>query len=101
MWQSFPRQGNLPTTCEGRDIHVYRLNVDRLREIAARHGDKTPYAIAKRTGVSISSAYRYVDGAAQPDLNSALRLAHAYDQDIRAFMDEVDDEAEEPAGVAA
>lgn len=80
---------------------MYRLNVDRLRAIAAQHGDKTPYAIAKRTGVSISSAYRYVDGSAQPDLNSALRLAQAYDLDIRTVMDLVEDEDEEPAGVAA
>ncbi|GAA3957239.1 hypothetical protein GCM10022384_07860 [Streptomyces marokkonensis] len=80
---------------------MYRLNVTRLRAIAAQHGDKTPYAIAKRTGVSISSAYRYVDGSAQPDLNSALRLAQAYDLDIRTVMDLIDDEEDEPAGVAA
>lgn len=80
---------------------MYRLNVTRLREIAAQYGDKTPYAIAKRTGVSISSAYRYVDGSAQPDLNSALRLAQAYDLDIRTVMDLVEDEEDEPAGVAA
>lgn len=80
---------------------MYRLNVARLRAIAAQHGDKTPYAIAKRTGVSISSAYRYVDGSAQPDLNSALRLAQAYDLDIRTLMDPVEDEEDEPAGVAA
>ncbi|MFD5002162.1 helix-turn-helix domain-containing protein [Streptomyces mutabilis] len=80
---------------------MYRLNVTRLRQIAAEHGDKTPYAIAKRTGVSISSAYRYVDGSAQPDLNSALRLAQAYDLDIRTVMDLVEDEEDEPAGVAA
>ncbi|WCN06005.1 helix-turn-helix domain-containing protein [Streptomyces sp. M92] len=80
---------------------MYRLNVTRLRQIAAEHGDRTPYAIAKRTGVSISSAYRYVDGSAQPDLNSALRLAQAYDLDIRTVMDLVEDEEDEPAGVAA
>jgi transcriptional regulator with XRE-family HTH domain len=76
---------------------VYRLNVARLRAIAKEHGDKTPYAIAKRSGVSISSAYRYVDGSAQPDLNSALRLAQAYDLDIRTVMDLV----EEPSEAAA
>ncbi len=80
---------------------MYRLNVARLRRIAAEHGDRTPYAIAKRTGVSISSAYRYVDGSAQPDLNSALRLAQAYDLDIRTVMDLVEDEEDEPTGVAA
>nr|WP_240449233.1 helix-turn-helix transcriptional regulator [Streptomyces harenosi] len=72
-----------------------------MREIAARHGDQTPYAIAKRTGVSISSAYRYVDGSAQPDLNSALRLAQAYDLDIRTLMDPVENEDDAPAGAAA
>jgi transcriptional regulator with XRE-family HTH domain len=80
---------------------VFRLNVTRLRDIAAKHGDKTPYAIAKRTGVSISSAYRYIDGSAQPDLNSALRLAQAYDLDIRTVMDLVEDEDDEPAEAVA
>ncbi|MEU2062863.1 helix-turn-helix transcriptional regulator [Streptomyces sp. NPDC013455] len=77
---------------------MYRLNVSRLQDIAATHGDKTTYAIAKRTGVSISSAYRYVDGSAQPDLISALRIAEAYDLDIRTLMDRVEDER---AGAAA
>lgn len=79
---------------------MYRLNVARLRAVAEQHGDKTAWAIAKRSGVSVSSAYRYVDGSAQPDLNSALRLAEAYDLDIRAVMDRVDTE-DKPAGVAA
>ncbi|AQS70893.1 helix-turn-helix transcriptional regulator [Streptomyces pactum] len=80
---------------------MYRLNVARILEAAQKRGDRTAYAIAKRAGVSISSAYRYVDGSAQPDLNSALRLAEAYDLDIRTFMQRVEDEDEEPAGVAA
>lgn len=87
---------------------MYRLNVARLRDIAERHGDKTAWAIAKRSGVSVSSAYRYVDGSAQPDLNSALRLAEAYDLDIREVMDAVDDmtvlvedEEDESAGAVA
>lgn len=79
---------------------MYRLNIARLRAIAKEHGDETPYAIAKRSGVSISSAYRYVDGSAQPDLNSALRLAQAYDLDIRTVMDLVKDD-DQPSEVAA
>jgi transcriptional regulator with XRE-family HTH domain len=100
---SFPQQGNLPTTCEGRDIHVYRLNVARLREVAQQHGDRSAYAIAKRTGVNVSSAYRIHSGEAQPDLINALRIADAYDVDIRTLMDRVEDEADEeaPAGAAA
>ncbi|MGY5048232.1 helix-turn-helix domain-containing protein [Streptomyces sp. 900105755] len=80
-----------------------RLNVTRLREIAQRHGDKTPYAFAKRTGISTSSAYRIHSGETQPDLINALRIADAYDLDIRTLMDREDDDAtdEEPAGVAA
>ncbi|MGW5123210.1 helix-turn-helix domain-containing protein [Streptomyces sp. NPDC004069] len=84
---------------------MFRLNIQKLLDVALEHGDKTPYAIAKRAGVSTSSAYRYVDGSAQPDLNSALRLAQAYDLDIRTVMDEVmdevEDEANQPAGAAA
>lgn len=79
---------------------MYRLNVTRLREITKRHGDKTAYAVAKRSGISVSSAYRILGEQAQPDLNSALLIAQAYDLDIRTVMDLVEDE-EEPAGVAA
>ncbi len=98
MWLSFPRKGNHPATCEGRNTRVYRLNVDRLRAIAARHGDNTAYAVAKRTGINVSSAYRILGEQTQPDLNSALLLAQAYDLDIRTLMDPVEDE---PAGAAA
>ncbi len=80
---------------------MYRLNIKRLREIAAEHGDRSAYAIAKRTGVNVSSAYRIHSGETQPDLINALRIANAYDLDIRTLMDLVDDEEEEPAGAAA
>ncbi|NUS79130.1 MAG: helix-turn-helix domain-containing protein [Streptomyces sp.] len=79
---------------------MYRLNVARLRTIAARHGDKTAYAVAKRTGINVSSAYRILGEQTQPDLNSALMLAQAYDLDIRTLMDAVNDE-DEPAGAVA
>ncbi|MCG0066254.1 helix-turn-helix transcriptional regulator [Streptomyces tricolor] len=80
---------------------MFRLNVDRLRDIASTHGDENPHAIARRTGVSISSAYRIVSGEAQPDLISALRIAEAYDLDIRTLMDRVKDEDDEPVEAAA
>jgi transcriptional regulator with XRE-family HTH domain len=101
VWLSFPRQGNYPATCGGSDIHVYRLNIARLRRIAETYGDKNPHAIAKRTGVNISSAYRIVSGETQPDLISALRIAAAYDLDIRTLMDRVETEEDAPAGAAA
>lgn len=83
---------------------MYRLNVTRLREVASKRGDSSAYAIARRTGVNISSAYRICSGETQPDLINALRIADAYGVvDIRVLMDRVEDEAEEdePAGAAA
>jgi len=76
---------------------VYRLNVPRLRAITAQHGDKTPYAVAKTTGVSVSSVYRIFGEESQLDLISALRIAEAYDLDIRTLMDRVPDEEEQTA----
>lgn len=80
---------------------MYRLNLKRFREIAAEHGDRSAYAIAKRTGVNVSSAYRIHSGETQPDLINALRIANAYDLDIRTLMDRIDNEEDEPAGAAA
>ncbi|MFB7461216.1 helix-turn-helix domain-containing protein [Streptomyces sp. NPDC056188] len=80
---------------------MYRLNIQKLLDAARQHGDKSRYAIAKRTGLNTSSTYRILAGQTQPDLNSALRLAEAYDLDIRTVMDRVDDEADQPAGAVA
>lgn len=79
----------------------YRLNIKRLREIAGRHGDHNAYAIAKRTGVNVSSAYRIHSGETQPDLINALRLSVIYDFDLREVMDEVDDASETQTEAAA
>jgi transcriptional regulator with XRE-family HTH domain len=98
----FPSTGKLPRYLRREGTPVYRLNVARLREIAAEHGDHTKYAIARRTGVNVSSAYRILDGQTQPDLISALRLAEAYDFDIRTVMDRVEKQTavSTPAAVA-
>ncbi|MFF7880933.1 helix-turn-helix domain-containing protein [Streptomyces sp. NPDC020794] len=99
----FPSTGKLPHHLRREGTRMYRLNVARLREVAKQHGDRSAYAIAKRTGVNVSSAYRIHSGETQPDLINALRIADAYDVDIRTLMDRVEDEADEdePAGVAA
>lgn len=70
---------------------MYQLNVNKLRAKARAHGDKSGYAIQKRTGINDSTVYRILRGAAQPDLITALRLADAYDFDIRDVMDEAAD----------
>lgn len=65
---------------------MYRLSIPKLLEATEVLGDSTGYAISRRAGISESSMYRFLNGEAQPDLNSALRLAEAYDLDLRALM---------------
>lgn len=77
---------------------MYRLRIQRLREIAAQHGDTSPAAIARTTGIAESSVYRILSGASQPDLISALRLATAYDTTVEKLMEPV---AVEPEAVPA
>lgn len=72
---------------------MFRLDVVKLLEAAAARGDKTGYAIHRRTGISESSAYRILNGETQPDLNSAMRIAEAYNIDLRAVIKRVPVEA--------
>ncbi|MFI1562134.1 helix-turn-helix domain-containing protein [Streptomyces sp. NPDC020490] len=68
---------------------MFRLNITKLRYIAKNNGDSSGYAISRRTGIPESSVYRYLNGTAQPDLNSAMRLAEAYDIDLRTVIKRV------------
>lgn len=68
---------------------MFRLNVAKLLRATTRVGDTTGYKIGRRTGISESSIYRILNGDAQPDLNTAMRLAEAYDLDIRAVMERI------------
>lgn len=77
---------------EGGD-YVYRLDIRKLLEITEARGDSTGYKIYRRTGLPESSVYRYLSGEAQPDLNSAMRLAETYDFDLRAVIKRVPVEA--------
>jgi DNA-binding phage protein len=79
-------------THEGSE-YVFRLDVPKLLEITRARGDETGWAIHRRTGISESSVYRYLSGAAQPDLNSAMRLAETYNLDLRAVIKRVPIEA--------
>ncbi|TGZ14678.1 hypothetical protein DV517_61610 [Streptomyces sp. S816] len=72
---------------------MFRLDVPKLLEAARRHGDRTGAAIYRRTGIAESSVYRILNGETQPDLNSAMRLAEAYDIDLRAVIKRVPIEA--------
>lgn len=68
---------------------MFRLDVPKLLEITAARGDSSGYAIARRTGIPESSAYRYLSGETQPDLNSAMRIAETYNVDLRAVIKRV------------
>jgi transcriptional regulator with XRE-family HTH domain len=68
---------------------VFRLDVPKLLEAAKAHGDNTQAQIARRTGIAESSVSRYLRGEAQPDLNSAMRLAEQYNLDLRGVIKRV------------
>jgi transcriptional regulator with XRE-family HTH domain len=57
---------------------TYRLQADRLRQVAAERGDLTSYAIAKRTGLSQDTIGRLRKGKARPSARSLLVLAKTY-----------------------
>lgn len=77
---------------EGGD-YVFRLDIPKVLEAAARHGDNTRADIYRRTGITESSVYRILNGETQPDLNSAMRIAEAYDLDLRGVIKRVPIEA--------
>lgn len=72
---------------------MFRLDVAKLLEAARAHGDTSNAAIYRRTGIAESSVSRYVRGEAQPDLNCAMRLAEAYDIDLRQVIKRIPVEA--------
>jgi ribosome-binding protein aMBF1 (putative translation factor) len=77
---------------EGGD-YVFRLDATKLLEAAKAHGDHSQASIARRTGIAESSVSRILRGEAQPDLNSAMRLAEQYDIDLRSVIKRVPIEA--------
>ncbi|MFJ8345124.1 helix-turn-helix domain-containing protein [Streptomyces sp. NPDC094153] len=75
--------------CQEGSDYVFRLDVTKLLEVTASRGDTTGAKIYRRTGIAESSVSRYLRGEAQPDLNSAMRLAEAYDVDLREVIKRV------------
>lgn len=55
-----------------------RLDVPVLRRIAAQHGDRTGYAIARRTGLPESTVHRTLHMQTAPGLPTISRMAAAY-----------------------
>lgn len=54
------------------------LNVSALRSAAAEYGDITAYAIARRSGLAVSTAYRTMTGETSPGVATLASLADAY-----------------------
>jgi transcriptional regulator with XRE-family HTH domain len=79
-------------TSEGGE-YVFRLDVAKLLEATTARGDDTGAKIYRRTGIAESSVYRILNGETQPDLNSAMRFAEAYDVDLRTVIKRVPIEA--------
>jgi transcriptional regulator with XRE-family HTH domain len=72
----------------------YRLRGERLTEIAAKKGDLTGYAIARRTGLAESTISRLRRGVARPTTESLLAFVRAYDTTIDELV------AAEPSAAA-
>ena len=72
---------------------MFRLDIPKVLEAAARRGDNTRADIYRRTGITESSVYRILNVETQPDLNSAMRIAEAYDLDLRSVIKRVPIEA--------
>src|SRR5688500_6888813 len=78
-----PFAANEEPSPQGRSEYVFRLDVAKLLEAAARKGDTRGAEISRRTGIAESSVPRILRGEAQPDLNSAMRFSETYDLDLR------------------
>lgn len=56
----------------------YTLRSERLREVAAEHGDNSGYAICRRTGLAQSTLSRLRRGLSRPSMQSLQKLADTY-----------------------
>lgn len=54
------------------------FDVDRFKALAADHGDDTPAAIARRTGIDPTLISRLLRGERQPRLTTITRAADTY-----------------------
>lgn len=81
-----------------------RLNADRLRKTAAKHGDKNDTMIAARTNVSGSTISRLArpDSCQEAKLSTFLALGRPYGLTVDDLILDEDDKTDaEPEPVAA
>jgi len=65
----------------------YRLRSARLHEAAAARGDRSNYAIAKRTGLNQTTLSRICRGIAKPAAQTLLTLATTYGLSVDELID--------------
>ncbi|GGV13872.1 helix-turn-helix domain-containing protein [Streptomyces spectabilis] len=76
----------------------YQLRSDSLLKAASARGDRSCYAISKRTGIAESTLSRLRRGVARPATETLLILAAAYGLSIDDLIDQgADDQSEEGA----
>lgn len=66
---------------------TYRFHTERFIEAAARMGDTSGYAIARRTGLTQSAVSRILAGRRQPTLTSAALMARTYSASLDDLVD--------------
>ncbi|WKD36563.1 helix-turn-helix domain-containing protein [Streptomyces xanthophaeus] len=67
----------------------YRLRVENLREAAREKGDRSGYAIARRTGLSEPTVSKLLRGTALPGLKALLMFDRAYGMTPDDLIEEV------------
>jgi transcriptional regulator with XRE-family HTH domain len=68
-------------------VSQYPLRVDRLTAAAATRGDRSRYAISRRTGLAQSTLWRLFHGTATPSMRTLVRLSQAYGVEVADLVD--------------
>lgn len=66
----------------------YRVSISTLRKVASTKGDRSGYAIAKRTGLNESTISKILRGRAQPGPKSLLAFRDAYGCSVDELLEE-------------
>jgi transcriptional regulator with XRE-family HTH domain len=71
-------------------MSTYRFRADRLTEAATRVGDRSSYAIAKRTGLSQTAVNRIRQGVVDPTVASLIALADPYELTLDELIERIE-----------
>jgi transcriptional regulator with XRE-family HTH domain len=71
-------------------MSTYRFRADRLAEAAKKVGDRSSYAIAKRTGLSQTAVNRIRQGVVDPTVASLIALADPYQLTLDELIERVE-----------